>query len=345
MKDQDIEKYIGCCFDSDKFCELFPNLSKKLVKLTNSEECHNGLQLKTGFNEDFLTFNPMGICRPGGIYLTYEDNIPMWFENVNNNMKYCRKAELCYDSKIYVEVYNVFKVNKIFLGERVEIKDLPGWSDKEYCLKSLKLSAGNAPLQLNGCASLKFIKNIDEDIQIEALRNNWESLTYFLESGIILSEKVQMEAVIKYSFNFSVLLKYDILPSFEIQLFVAKKWGYMLIPLIEYLVKNEKCSSLSEKIVLEAIKNDGSAIIALCRYNLHISSEMKIVAVKIWGHPLEILLQYKIPITEEEQMLILRDNWKYIDIFEKYGVNLSDEAKRYANGWRRLLFPEKYINV
>jgi hypothetical protein len=154
-----------------------------------------------------------------------------------------------------------------------------------------------------------------------------------------------MEAVIKYSFNFSVLLKYDILPSFEIQLFVAKKWGYMLIPLIEYLVKNEKCSSLSEKIVLEAIKNDGSAIIALCRYNLHISSEMKIVAVKIWGHPLEILLQYKIPITEEEQMLILRDNWKYIDIFEKYGVNLSDEAKRYANGWRRLLFPEKYINV
>ena len=204
MKDQDIEKYIGCCFDSDKFCELFPNLSKKLVKLTNSEECHYGLQFKTGFNEDLLTFNPKGECEPGGIYIADEENIPMWLEYEYKYMKYCRKVELCYNSKIYIEKDNKFKVDKLILGERVEIKDLPGWSDKEYCLKSLKLSAGNPFFRTKGCAALKFIKNIDEDIQIEALRNNWRSLNYFLESGINLSEKVEMEAVIQDTLNSNI---------------------------------------------------------------------------------------------------------------------------------------------
>ena len=168
-------------------------------------------------------------------------------------------------------------------------------------------------------------------------RNNWRSLNYFLESGINLSEKVEMEAVIQDTLNFIELLKYDILPSFEIQLIAVQKSGHILDHLIKYLYDNDIkylydndiCSFLSEEIVLEAIKQEGVVIRSLCHYNLHISSEMKIEAIKNSKRALKILLEYNIPITDEEQILLLSHNWKYIDVFDKYG--LSNEAKQYAN--------------
>jgi hypothetical protein len=115
------ERYILEEMTGEMFCTLFPDLSKKLVKLTNETECHNGFQFKTGLNEDTIPFNPTGECEPGGIYFTDIGNMPEWLEYGNKQMKYCRTVTLPPDCRVYVEE-NKFKADKIILGERVEIK-------------------------------------------------------------------------------------------------------------------------------------------------------------------------------------------------------------------------------
>ena len=73
--DKRVQDYMHNEMSGEKFCTFFPNLSKRLVKLTNETECHNGFQFKTGLNEDTIPFDPTGECKKGGIYFTDIDNI------------------------------------------------------------------------------------------------------------------------------------------------------------------------------------------------------------------------------------------------------------------------------
>ena len=119
--DKRVQDYKHNEMTGKEFCTYFPNLSKKLVKLTNIRECHHGFQFETGLNVDTIPFNPTGECEPGGIYFTDIGNMPEWLEYGNKQMKYCRTVTLPPDCRVYVEE-NKFKADKIILGERVEIK-------------------------------------------------------------------------------------------------------------------------------------------------------------------------------------------------------------------------------
>ncbi len=104
-----------------KACELDPN--ERYYKLTNENECHNGMRYKTGLNTDFLPFNPTGSCKAGGLYffsesqlLTYQNYIDFqlcWirevtFGNIEDTIVYCEK--------------NKFKTHQFMLGERQQVQ-------------------------------------------------------------------------------------------------------------------------------------------------------------------------------------------------------------------------------
>ena len=48
-------------------------------KVTNQEECHHGMQYKTGLVKDHLSFSSTGSCVPGGLYFTTKEHIPKFY--------------------------------------------------------------------------------------------------------------------------------------------------------------------------------------------------------------------------------------------------------------------------
>ena len=134
----------------EEFYTRFPNLSKRLVKLTSNTECHNEFQFKTGLNVDSIPFYPKDECQPGGMYFTDIDNISRWLDYSDDEMKYCRTVKLPKDCRVYIEE-NKFKADRFILGKRVKIKDLPYWSDDDYCLNAVR----------NNTKSLKYVRDIN----------------------------------------------------------------------------------------------------------------------------------------------------------------------------------------
>ena len=232
----------------EEFCTYFPNLSKKLVKLTNEEENHNWFQFKTGLNVDSIPFNPIPGCQPGGIYFTDIDNIARWLDYGKGKMKYCREVTLPSDSRVYIEE-NKYKADKMILGERVEIKDLPYWSDNDYCMSAVRQDV----------KSLKYIRDINNDIQLEILKRDRHMIYYLLDekkkNKIEISKEVQMEAI-KGSGPFIIkhLLDNEVDMPKEVQLEAVKQnWR-----VINYLF--DKKVDMPKEVQLEAIKQDWHAI-------------------------------------------------------------------------------------
>ena len=87
-------------------------------KILNEEECHYGLQYKTGLNIDPIEFNPSGDCQPGGIYFAKENILA--FLHVGH---WIRKVTIPEDAQIYENPGEPkkWKADKIILGEREEI--------------------------------------------------------------------------------------------------------------------------------------------------------------------------------------------------------------------------------
>ena len=84
-------------------------------KLTDKNEIHNGLQLKTGLNENLLFSN-------GGLNFTEKDNIGLWLE-CNSKLNYWIRQVTIPDDAIVREEWGCYKANDIILGERIAIKD------------------------------------------------------------------------------------------------------------------------------------------------------------------------------------------------------------------------------
>jgi hypothetical protein len=90
----------------------------KYYKILDENECHNGLQYKTGLNIDPIPFNPSGECQPGGMYFTRE--FILYFLNWG---VWIREVTLPPDAQVYKDPFSVdkWKADKIILGERRRI--------------------------------------------------------------------------------------------------------------------------------------------------------------------------------------------------------------------------------
>ena len=203
-----------------EFYELFPNLSKKLVKLTNNSECHNGFQFKTGLNKDTASFNPIDECQAGGIYFTDIDNLPRWLEYGDSVMKYYRTLTLPPDSRVYIEE-NKFKADQIILDERVQIGNLHRWLDNVYCLKAIGF---------NNYRSWRYIKN--EYAQIDAI-DRGISIAHMLANRASISEKVLRHSMTGNSFFPSV----NWCAEYSDAIIFASKYGHLEV--LKFLLSDE----------------------------------------------------------------------------------------------------------
>ena len=104
-------------------------------------------------------------------------------------MKYCRTVTLPKDCRVYIEE-NKFKADKFILGKRVKIKDLPYWSDNDYCLNAVR----------NNVKSLKYIRDINHDLQLEALIHGHIAIRYLLMRGIEI--QLSKEVLSKFGIHF-----------------------------------------------------------------------------------------------------------------------------------------------
>lgn len=101
--------------------KIFNTILKKLniipIKLTNSTEIHNRLQLKDGLNIDHIPFNPTGSCSKGGIYFCDLNKINLWLSYKDNRMVHYRFVIIPDDANVYIET-NKYKADQLILGER-----------------------------------------------------------------------------------------------------------------------------------------------------------------------------------------------------------------------------------
>ena len=90
----------------------------KYYKILNEEECHRGLQLKTGLNVDPEPFNPSGDCEPGGIYFAREDIFAFL-----NYGPWIREVVIPEDAQVYENPGKPkkWKADKVILRERERI--------------------------------------------------------------------------------------------------------------------------------------------------------------------------------------------------------------------------------
>ncbi len=99
-----------------------------LFKVTTSQECHHGVQYKTGLVEDHLPFARSLSCVPGGLYFTTRDAIfkhyhrGVWIRQVT--LPTDREGFLCAKDPGGDE----WRANMLILGERHSLGDLQTYS-------------------------------------------------------------------------------------------------------------------------------------------------------------------------------------------------------------------------
>lgn len=263
------------------FKGLFPILSTQLFKLTNEEEIHNGFQFKDGLNIDTVSFNPQGECQPGGIYFTDIDNLPTWTNYKNTDMKYARKVLLLDESVIYIEK-GKYKANEIFLEERIDLADLPCWSDEEFCIKAASMSD----------LSVKYIKNPTDKIKIIALDEYPFLINDILDSPTI-SEDLQLNIIDIDGYFLKNLLMKGVHVSEKVQLAAVRKTGYA----IEYLLENYV--DVSEDVQLASVRNSRQSLEFLLKHGIKVSEKVQIEAVSLYDDALKQLLDHNIDVSEK----------------------------------------------
>ena len=257
-EDKDISEYLHKEMTGEKFKRRFPKLSEQLVKLTNEKEIHNGFKFETGLNVDSIKFNPIGECLPGGIYFTDLDNLPCWLEYGIRSMKYYRNVIIPDDCRVYIEG-NKYKADKIELSDREEIKDLPLWSDGDYCAMALE----------KGELSIKYIKKNNKKVQLALVKKHGGYIRYLLDGNTKVSKEVQMAAVEQSGEAISYLLDSHIKVSKGVQLHSISSNGIS----IQYLLRKKQ--KVTEEMKKIAVCQDCVAIIHLLEGDEDVSEEIQ----------------------------------------------------------------------
>lgn len=132
--------------------ELYDNYpNTKFFRITNEKELHNGMQYKTGINEDILPFNPTSTCSSGGLYF-FADYQMHTYKKYVIDPYYIR--EVTFDGLEDVLIYDEgdkIKANKFILSERELFKD---------ALKIIKPTSHNVKEFINlNPESINYINN------------------------------------------------------------------------------------------------------------------------------------------------------------------------------------------
>ena len=158
---------IGSVYSGKEFNLYVKETNKKLVRLTNESENHNGFQYKTGLNIDTLPFNPLGSCKPGGLYFCDISNFTNFINYKDKKCVNIRNVIIPDDSIIYVE-NKKYKTDKFILDKPEKI-----FENIELCLVAVKQ---------NGYI-LKYVKEQTSEICLEAVKQSGGTSPRTSDSG------------------------------------------------------------------------------------------------------------------------------------------------------------------
>lgn len=348
MPDHNIERFIGKTISGEDFIGLFPNLYSKLIKLTNHTENHKGFQFKTGLNTDMENFisneeynekydkmydgkydrKYKRDCNGEGIYFTDIDNMSMWLKFTSSfncpfsgepiyyqitEMEFCRTVELPLDCRVCIGETK-FKADKIILGERISISQMPIWSDTKYCYVNLRDIIRR---NLQADFILERIRKPYRVAEFAAVNHDYDTIKYLVRRGAYIPEKYLVSILGKFGGIIDTLIDHKIQLTEEMQLAAMKQNGYA----IKYLLESEKYRYLSEEMMIAALGQNPQSIIHIIwhnadpnRNNINITENMLLAAVKKDGNILEILLPRRIEVSEKVIRAALEQNGEVIRI-------------------------------
>ena len=198
----------------------------KFVKLTNTEENHNGYQFKDGLNVDNIPFNTKYECSAGGIYFCRIDNFTKYLD-YGKEMYYMRNIIVPDDSQVFEESNGKYKSDKLILLDKSVI-----FENEDLCLEAVKQDG----------YALFYVKKQTPEICLVAVKQNGHALDYVEEQ----TPELCLEAVKRNGFA----LQYVKEQTPEICLTAVQQNGDAL----QY-VKEQ-----TPEICLEAVKQDGHAL-------------------------------------------------------------------------------------
>lgn len=173
--------HVGKTFIGKEFNKIY--FGKNFYKLTKKSENHFGFKFVDGINIDTYNFIP-AICKiPSGLHFTDIKNLPFW----TDYKTYIRKVTIPDDAIVYVG-YNMFKADKIFLHERILLKDFELWDNLEFQKNAINCNA----------CHLKFIKNPSDLIQKMAVRLNGYSIYYIKDPSLEIQKLALCENIYSY---------------------------------------------------------------------------------------------------------------------------------------------------
>lgn len=255
------KEIIGNEITGKEFNEQFVNIS--FVKLTNSSEYHNGIQLKEGLNTylpgdvnmthlDTPEYEWKKIYLSKAIDFVKESDAWMWLHHDDETMFHMRKVIIPDDAVVCVklEILNCMKSHVIksygMIGRIITNKIILG--EKEYISTSTYMQA-----VMNNGLALQFIPYSlqTKRICLEAVKQHGAALEYVSEN--LKDIDICMEAVIQNGKS----LKYvpDNLINEPICEYAVKQHGFAV-----YYVPNVL---KTEAICLTAVKNDYQAMLCV----------------------------------------------------------------------------------
>jgi hypothetical protein len=128
------------------------------IKILSEDLKHNGFQYKEGLNVDTIPFNPTGSCLPGGLYFTDEKYL---LDFLGYGTKIA-DVEIPSNAKVYRDG-NKWKADKIILKNIRDIKDLPQWQDKKFCLSLLNHRFARF--------HMSYVQSNDKEVQKQWIKN------------------------------------------------------------------------------------------------------------------------------------------------------------------------------
>ena len=127
-------------------------------KVLSSDWKHHDFQYKFGLNVDIEPFDPSGSCKPGGLYYTTAEFIPLFLEYGTQIAEISMPA----DAQVYADPDGTkWKADKLIINKVYLIEDWDKWNDPDFCVKAL-VQNGNV---------LKYIQNQTEEICLAAVQH------------------------------------------------------------------------------------------------------------------------------------------------------------------------------
>lgn len=288
-----------------RFNRYFPNLLGRLIKLTDETENHNGMQFVTGENKDIKPFSPTTECG-GGIYFTYFMDLPLWLNYGGREMKYFRYVSVPLDSRVSIEGIDKFKADKIILSDRREISDYPLWSGVNFAMMAMIMTD----------RSLKYIEKHSKDFQFQVkfiTKFGMNGIKKLLKLNVSISEELQIEVVRKDPTKLRILIEYNktinASVSEEVQIAALEGDSYSIKVLLQNI-------TVSERVLLTALKHHGLTIGILLDHGINVTEEMQLLAVENDGDSVKYLMGFghNEPVSEKVMLAAVKNYGKSIRI-------------------------------